>query len=202
MTTPSVPLLSEWEFEQLLSQYRSRIIRSIESHLMRDPRNTQDDVADVLQNVSINLWRSLKKVGIHHGRDIWTYIAKTVDVQCKAHYHSYQKRVREHQVPMERILDTNGEPADETDYLEEKDVQKVLLELPVKYRRILIEYYVEKWDQKELAESRGISQQRVSDQLQRACRAFQKKWYECTGSPVRDGGTWHVKLVRRPHDSV
>lgn len=164
---------NEHAFRILVEKYRNDLFRTIYA-VLRD----QKEAEDAAQEVFIKIYTSLPQYE-NQGFKTWiTRIAVNHAIDIK------RKKERKQEDTLDAIpYDTIGSEKEgvETEVMQKEKrllVRKKLHELPVNYRNVIYDFYIEEKSYQQMAEEQNVQVKTIETKLYRARNWMKKHWKE------------------------
>lgn len=178
--SPGASAAGEAPFRELVTRYEERAYW-IAKGLVHHP----EDAKDVAQEAFVRVFKSLDK--FDPNLKFYTWFYQIVVNLAIDHLRRVKKRPK---VSLDELGETGGEPAgpseqpgESVERDEAKDrVARVLLELPEKYRSIIVLRDLEGFDGKEVATIAGATHATVRWRLHKARQMFKAAWEKIYGA--------------------
>jgi len=149
--------------EALVELYRS--YNGLVSQLVLGMGGSQDDVDDVFQETLIAIWENMRKADFTLSSKLSTYLYSIAKNQCMR---LLDKRKRtQNEDPLEHTRKAEGESPDKA--MDESLVRKALQQLGDLCRSILIMYYYDGFDMKNIAKAHHFTNANVAKSKKYQC---------------------------------
>ncbi|MEK3934834.1 sigma-70 family RNA polymerase sigma factor [Sporosarcina sp. FSL W7-1349] len=157
--------MEQIQIEKIIDEHGEHLIR-LAYFYVRD----RETAKDIVQEVFITLY---EKVDYEEQGKLRAYLTTMTANRCKDHLRSWSFRnLQFNKDWMERIHIQQ----DPLILQEEKaDIAIAILELPIKYREIILFYYYEECTMKEIAQLLGISENTVKTRMTKARKLLKKE---------------------------
>lgn len=154
-------------FILLMEQNRQSMLKVAKSYL-----NNEEDVADVIQDTILTCYEKLGT--LKNPQFFKTWLIRIVINKCKDRLRQ-NREICMPQEDMEAVYTENRTEAD-------LDFTELMQSLDEKYRTILVLYYVEGYNTKEIAVMLGLNLHTVKSRLARARRKFAQEYKKEAGN--------------------
>ncbi|ADZ85737.1 sigma-70 family RNA polymerase sigma factor [Cellulosilyticum sp. ST5] len=161
--------MTEYELEQMMNQYGDYIARTCYIYL-KDWALAEDAV----QEVFIKAYRYISEFRKESSEKTWlTSIAINI---CKNYVRtSWFRKV---QIGIEKIETRNTLEDELINQINQSELLKQVMDLPIKYREVILLYYYQDFKINEIAEILGISESSIKMRLNRARKKLKDDFEE------------------------
>lgn len=160
-------------FSCLYERYEERLLR----YIRRLSSVSEEEAEDILQDAFIKIWKNLR--AYDHRLPLSSWLYRIVHNQAISHWRKSRSFGKKNRISWR---DARLEDVPESDVLfswEETDstpemIQRVLTQLPLPYREVLVLRFYERLSYEEISDVLKIPEGTVATRLNRAKRAFAK----------------------------
>lgn len=169
-----------WLFTAILERYQAPFLRKAKS-IVFNPEDAEEVVQDAFTKIYLNAHKFEIREGAKFSSWAYTILVNTALTR-------YQKCVKEGKRTM--ILDPEymelmGEMKHHSGFNETEDaIERILVQLPGHFARVLRLHYLEHWSHKDIAEETGESVGAIKARIHRAKEEFRKESREAGGASL------------------
>lgn len=129
---------------------------------------------DIMQDVFISYYR--KSAQFDHRASLKTYLSKITVNKCHDHLRSWKNRRSLFSNSLGGLISNTKSPEETyVQHTEQSNLTNKILELPVKYREVILLFYYQEFTSKEISEMVGCSENTVKTRLRRAKDLLRQK---------------------------